>query len=320
MSLMANMNLQTTGSTGLSPSMQTYYDKRLLQNAVPVLVHQKYGQKRVIPKNGGKTVNFRKFTPFPALTTALTEGVVPDGQQLNVTQLTATVAQYGGYVAVSDLLDLTAIDPILDETAELLGNQAGLSIDTITRDVLVTGTNVQYANGKTARNLVANTDVLTTTEIRKAVRTLKKNMARPFPRNGKGYYVAIVGPDTVYDLQNDTLWQDVSKYSAAEQIFDGEIGKIFGVVFVETTNAKIFAGAGASGADVAATLIFGQDAYGVIDISGSGAIRNIVKPKGSAGTSDPLDQISTSAWKVEAYTAKILQELWMIRIEHGISA
>lgn len=315
-------NTQLTTSAGLSPSMQTYYDKRLLQNAQPLLVHQNYGQKRTIPKNGGKTVQFRKFTPFPALTTPLSEGVVPDGQTLNVTALTATVAQYGGYVAVSDLLDLTAIDPILDETAELLGNQAGLSIDSVTRDILVTGTNVQYAGGKTARNEITAADVLNTTEIRKAVRTLKKNMARPFIRNGRSYYIAVVSPSTTYDLQSDQLWQDVSKYSAAEQIFDGEIGRIFGVSFIETTNSKIFSGAGAGtpAADVACTLIFGQDAYGVIDVGGQGGIRNIIKPKGSAGTSDPLDQISTSAWKVEAYTAKILQELWMVRIEHGISA
>lgn len=314
------LNTNLTTSTGLSPTMQTYYDRRLLENMKPKLVHMEYGQKRPIPKNGGKTIQFRKFTPFNALTTPLQEGIIPDGQTLNQTEITATVEQYGGYVAVSDLLDLTAIDPIIDESVELLSDQAALTLDTLVRDVLHSGTNVQYANGKTARNQITSSDKLTLTEIRKAVRTLKKNKARPFVRNGREFYVCIVGPDTTFDLQSDQLWQDVSKYADAERIFNGEIGRMFGVVFVETPQAKIFAGQGASGADVASTLIFGKDAYGLIDIAGSGAVKTIIKPRGSAGTADPLDQISTIGWKVEAFTAKILQPLWILRIEHGFSA
>jgi len=220
------------------------------------------------------------------------------------------------------MLDLTALDPVINDSVELIGDQGGLTADTIVRDAIPNVANVQYAGGKTTRaELVWTTetqDKLTVNEIRKAVRTLKKNRAPQFVRSGKGYYVAIVGPETTYDLQSDAIWQDVSKYSAAEQIFDGEIGKLFGVIFVETTQAKIFTGAGTEGRDVGATLVFGKNAYGVIDVEGNN-LRSIIKPKGSAGTADPLDQISTIGWKVGGFSAKILQPLWIVRIEHLFS-
>ena len=400
------MAIQTTDS--LSTSMQTYYDKRLVQNMKPRLVHQSYGQKRQIPKNGGKTVNFRKFSPFAAATDPLTEGVTPDGQDLEITAVNAELEQYGEYVMGSDLLDLTAVDPVLDETTELLGDQAGLSVDHIVRDVICKGTNVQYANGKATRDQLLVTDKLTTIEIRKAVRTLKNNKAKPFIRNGKPYYYAIIDPDTAYDLMDDERWQNVADYQQGEKVENGEIGKLFGCIFVESTEAKkltaadlsesnrnltvasydaltvtlsealsptdadslaertillkdmsanpvvweavtvasansgeagsativldsapsftpeaddlIYPGeAGVDGLTVNGTLVFGKDAYGVVDIEGEGTVKNIIKPKGSAGTTDPLDQRWTSGWKVEGFAAAILQPAWIVRIEHGFS-
>lgn len=395
------MELNKTTMGGISPTMQTYYDKKLLMNARPNLVYQQYGQAVVLPKNSGKTIQFRKWTPFGALTTALTEGVAPDGQSLEMSEVSTTIEQYGGYVAVSDMLDLTALDPVINDSVELMGDQGGLSIDTLTRDVLHSSTNVQYAGGKSYRHLLSalgeQPSVLSVDEVRKAVRTLKRNKAPQFVRDGKGYYVAVVGPDTTYDLQSDSLWQDVSKYSACEQIFDGEIGKLFGVVFVETSQAVVYTAAnlaanyrnltvksvsgttiavnealsaeeaaalagrsvlvdgvqytvsaatsgassgmtletavagapgagtpiypgeaGAAGAPVGATLIFGRNAYGVIDLQG-GNLKSIIKPRGSAGTADPLDQISTIGWKVDGFAAKILQPLWLVQVEHAIS-
>lgn len=334
MALNTNLTTSNTAPTtsdprgnNLSPTMQSYYDRKLLETMKPKLVHCQFGQKRPIPRNNGKTIQFRKWTPFDAVTTALTEGTVPDGQALSQTAVTATVAQYGGYVAVSDLLDMTALDPVANDAVEMMADQGALSLDHIVRDVLTTSadaTNVLYAassgTAAASRSAITAAHKLTTLEIRKAVRALKKAKAPRISRGGRQYYVAIVGPDTTFDLQSDPLWVDVSKYQAKEQIYSGEIGRLFGVLFVETTEAKIFAGAGASDADVAATLVLGRDAYGLIDIEGSGAVRTLVKPRGSAGTADPLNQISTVGWKAAAFTAKILQPLWMIRIEHGISA
>lgn len=307
--------MPTDTTATLSAEMQTYYDKKLLSRFLPQFVYSQWGQKRPIPKMGGKTINFRKFNVLTAATTALTEGVTPAGSSLDVTADTATVNQYGDFVTVSDVLDLTAIDPVLDEAADVLGDQAHDTIDQLTRDVLAAGTNVQYAAGRVSRVTVAAGDNLTVTEIRKAVRTLKRNKARPI---GNKAYIAIVEPGATYDLQSDTLWQDASKYAGSEQLFSGEIGRIFGVRFVETTNAKKFAGAGAAAIDVYATIIFGEEAYGIVDIAGSGAVQNIVKPHGSGGTNDPLNQRATSGWKV-LFTTKILQQAAIIRIEHATS-
>lgn len=307
------MATQVSTQGSLAPEFQTFYDRVLLENLWPNFVHGKFGQKRPIPKNNGKTIQFRKFSKLAPATTPLTEGTTPAGNSLSVTAITATVSQYGDFIEISDIVDLTALDPILTETAELLGKQAAETLDAIVRDVLAQGTNVQYANGRTARNLITASDVLTVTEIRKAVRTLK---AANVPALKGGDYVAIVHPYAVYDLQSDSAWQDVKKYSDPSDMYDGEIGRLYGVRFVETSNAKIFTGAGSGGINVYSTLILGADAYGVIDVAGSGAVQNIIKPFGSAGTADPLNQRSTSGWKA-LFTAKILDDTRMVRIEHA---
>ena len=132
------MNATTSATTGnnLSPEMKTFYDKNLIRLAEPYLVHDRFGQEKPIPRGNGKTIEFRKFSKLPKALTPLTEGVAPDGQALNVTALTATVQQYGGYVKITDLLQLTAIDPIITEATELIGQQAGRTLDTITREIL----------------------------------------------------------------------------------------------------------------------------------------------------------------------------------------
>lgn len=309
--------MATTQTTALlTNEMQTYYDKKLLSRFLPNFVYAQWGQKRPLPKNGGMTINFRKFASLTAATTPLTEGVTPAGNSITVTALTSTVNQYGDFVQVSDILDLVAIDPVLDEMADVLGEQASDTIDQVVRDILTAGTNVQYANGRASRITVAAGDNLTITEIRKAVRTLKRNKVRPA---ADGDYIAIVEPGATYDLQSDSSWVNANQYAGSKQIFSGEIGRMFGVRFVETANAKKFAGAGAAGADVYATVIFGAEAYGMVDVAGSGAVKNIIKPLGSAGSADPLDQRATTGWKA-LFTSVILQQGAILRIEHTVSA
>jgi N4-gp56 family major capsid protein len=327
-----NTTLNTASTTYLN---KTYYDRNLLENAKTVLCHAKYGQMRNIPKNNGKRVEFRRWTLFdPALVVpGLTEGVTPAGQELKQTNVEAEVKQYGAYVEVSDLLKTTAYDDVMEGATDMLGEQMGVAIEWITRDVMASGSNVQFAGNKLARDEIEATDKLTTTEIRRAVRTLKKRKAKMFKGNGGGksrkpHYICICSPDAVYDLQDDPIWQDASKYSDVEQIYSGEIGRLFGVVFIESTEAKAYLGEGAAdstdddapAADVHAALIFGRDAYGIIDIEGSGAIRTIIKGLGSGGTADPLDQRCTVGAKVDAYTAQLLNQDWIVRIEHGVSA
>lgn len=314
-----DLNVQTTlkntvGSNDLSPEMKTFYDKALLKFAKPNLVHDQFAQKRNIPKNGGKTIEFRRYSQLPKALTALTEGVTPNGQNLNVTAVTATVAQYGGYITLSDVLMLTAIDNNLMEAIELLGDQAGRTLDTITREQLVAGTNVLYAGGTvSARTGITASMKLTVADIKKAVRELKVGLAKKI----NGSYVAIIHPDCVYDLENDDEWVNASQYAGSTQIFEGEIGKLYGVRFVETTEAKIWAQAGASSISVYATLVMGANAYGTIAPEGGG-LQTIVKQLGSGGTADPLNQRATAGWKAMK-TAKILYDDYIVRIESASS-
>ena len=298
--LFADMNTQTTGTASLSDEMKTFYSDYLIDNAKPKLVHDQFGQKHPIPKNGGKTIEFRKYSPLGKMLTPLTEGVTPDGQSLTVSVVEATVAQYGGYVTLSDMLLLTAIDNNLVQATKLLGNQAGATLDTITREVLNGGTNVIYAGGVESRGALA--DNLTVMDVKKAARALKTQNADKIGDS----FVAIIHPDVSFDLTNDPKWESVKEYDP-DDWYEGEIGRIHGVRFVETTEAKIFEGG------VYSTLVLAENAYGVTDIEGGG-LQHIVKQLGSAGTSDPLNQRATVGWKATK-TAERLVEQFMVRIE-----
>lgn len=239
--LFAEPNTNVTTDSGLSDEMKTYYSDYLIDMASPKLVHDQFGQKHPIPKNGGKQIEFRKYDPLPKALTALTEGVTPDGQKLTMSTITSEVHQYGAYITLSDMLMLTAIDNNLVQATKILGKQAGETLDTITREVLNGGTNVQYAEGQVSSRAqltggqASGNHYLTVDAIRMAVRTLKNQNAEKIGDS----YVGIIHPDISYDLVSDPAWKDVKNYDP-EDWYAGEIGKIAGVRFVETTEAKIF--------------------------------------------------------------------------------
>lgn len=295
--------------------IKTYYDDYLIDCSSPKLVHDQFGQKRPIPAGRGKTIEFRKVSPLPVSTTPLTEGVTPESQQLTISTVEAPVQQYGGYVELSDMVVLTAIDNNLVIAAKQLGAQAGKTLDAITREVLAGGTNVQYAEGQvTERNQLVGgkpegNHYLTVDAVRRAVRTLKKQDAEPIGDS----FIGIIHPDVAYDLMSDPKWVNVKSYSDPDGIYEGEIGKIENVRFVETSEAKVFEGAGSEGRDVYATLILGDNAYGTTEIEGGG-LTLIVKQLGSGGASDPLDQRASVAWKATKAAVR-LQEAYMVRIE-----
>lgn len=317
----ADPKTNTTADAGLSPEMKTFYSDLLIDLAEPELIHDQFGQKRPIPKGSGKTIEFRQFDPLPELTTPLTEGVTPNGQSMDVKSTTASVSQYGGYVTISDMLILSAIDNNVVEATKLTASQAGRTLDTITREVLASGTNVRYVGGKASRSAITAADVLTVDEVKKAVRDLEIQDAPKID----GCYIGIIHPSVKYDLMKDPLWQDPHKYADPEHIYRNEIGKLYGVRFVESSRAKVFqkagatpGGTGAVAVDVYATLILGADAYGITEITGGG-LEHIVKQLGSAGTADPLNQRASCGWKATK-TAKILVPQYMVRIESGATA
>ena len=321
--LFAELNTQTTllkaENNNLSAEMKTFYDMHLIDEASAQLVHDQFGQKRPIPANGGKMIEFRKFSPLAKAMTSLTEGVTPNGNKLNVQTITAEVAQYGDYIVQSDVLELTALDNTILEATKLLGKQAGTTLDTVVRNVLIAGTNVNFcpkvaADGTetavTSRAGLDGTCKLTVKQIQKAVAKLRANNAPTI----NGDYVAIVHPYVAYDLMRDKEWIEAHKYATPDNLYQGEIGKIGGVRFVQTSEAAILFGEGCpTNLGVFCTLILGEGAYGVTEITGGG-LQTIVKQKGSAGTADPLDQRSSVGWKA-IKTAERLVENYMVRIE-----
>lgn len=312
-----------TTRTQISREVNHFYDRTLLERLKPLLVHLKWAQIRDIPKRSGtNTIKFRRYNALPPATTPLTEGQTPASATISTSEITATVKQYGSYIEVTDVVQYESPDPVLTEFAELLGEQSGLSLDHLCRDILTAGTTVNYV-GQTARAAITSADKINTAEIRKAVKTLQKNKARPitfFVNPDNGYnttpiapcYVGITSPEVLFDLKGLPEFVPVEKYTARANLLDGEVGSLDNVRFVVTPEAKVFTGAGFGNLDVHSILILGADAYGVTRISGE-AIRNIVK-----GPIDPLEQKSTTGWKA-TFTAKILNQLAMIRVECAVS-
>ena len=310
-----NTDTNMTTSSALSAGMQTYYNRELLRTFEPNLVHLQFGDEHRMPPHSGLVMNMRKLIPLETNTKALSEGDPGESVMLAETEVTVQLQQYGEYARCTDKLDLTHLDMDIMRRTKLFGDAGARSIDAVVREELAKCANVIYAGGKASRAELTAADKLTSRELRKAVKTLKKNHAQTFG----GYYVAIVGPDTMYDLQEDEAFVKVSQYQDKENIYTGEVGRLFGVRLVETTEAKVFEGAGADGADVASVIVLGQYAYGVTSLKGAKP-RVIVKPAGSAGTADPLDQISTVGWKMDGFGAKLLQPEYAVRIECGFSA
>ena len=313
----STQNQNTTGASGMSAEMKTFYEKRLIDQAEPALIHDQFGDLYPIPANGGKNIEFRKYDSLPKATTPLTEGVTPDGQTMNVSTVTAEVRQYGGWVPITDTLQLTAIDNNIVQATKIIASQAGRTLDTIVRDVLAGGTNVIYApkigeggaeTAVTSRATLDATCQLTSDLIARAATQLKAMNADPIGTS----FVGIIHPYVAYDLRRDPDWIDVHKYAQPDEIYNGEIGTLHGVRFVETSEAKIWKGTGCpAGLAVFSTLILGAHAYGSTEIEGGG-LEHIVKQLGYGD--DPLNQRASVGWKAHK-TAERLVEQYMVRIE-----
>lgn len=299
----------------LSVENQTFYDRTLLERELPELFFYEDGDKKVIPKGKGTSVEFRKFNSLEVPKNSLTEGVTPEGKDLNITSIKATAKQEGDFVKVSDVLDMQGKDPVITETSELLGEQSALTIDTRIRDIVCSGTTVQYANGKANRDALTNADVLNGKEVRKAKKRLKKANIKPF---SDGCYHMIIDADQEYDFKDDTTgngFVEVTKYAKPENMLTGEIGRYDGVRIRVSSNIESVKNT--NSVYVHKGIIYGRHAYGVPEITkGKGKASIIVKPLGSSGTDDPLNQRATIGWK-SFFTAIRLNELGICRVETG---
>lgn len=308
---MATTNLTSTSS--LSAKMAVYYDKLMLSRLRKTLVFHQFGEKRPLPKNTGKTVQWFRRTDMPANTTALTEGTVPTAIGLSATSISAQLSQYGDYTQTSDLISMTSIDDEIEAAVDILSYRAALTLDTLDRNILDSGTNIQYANGKTALSATAAADVLTGAEVRKAVRSLKASDVAPID----GYYVGVVHPNNSYDLQSDTAsggWVNANTYVDTTGIKNGEAGRFAGARIIESTNVSSTTTGTSGSAAVYSTHFLGKGAFGVVDFDGG--VHVFVKKSGEQDTSNPLNQYSTIGYKL-TYANKMLDENRQVTVKAG---
>lgn len=301
-----------TTTTQLSEEMSTYYDKVFLERAELVLQHDVLAVKKSVPANSGKVVYFTRQTPFDAATTALTEGTNPDAAGFSATNVSATLAEYGHVTKVSSLFSLTAIDAGLKEKVETEGQNAGETIDTLIRDELFTGATVQLAGGNSELSAVAATDTMSVVELRKAVKTLKRNKA---PKFEDGLYRGVLSVQGTYDLMGDSNQGNfvaANQYGSADMIKKGLVGKLAGVNIFESNNEKTES----STVTVYSNFVGGKGCAGMIDIGGKGK-KIYYKKSGSTDTSNPLDMYATLGWKIPAFAVKTLNSDWLINIKIG---
>lgn len=313
----------------LTAEQRTFYVAKTLKRLIPYLPLLKDGMQETIGSNTGTAVQWRKWGSLPAATAALTEGVPPSEGSLTITQVTAALAQYGAFQKVSDLLIRAGIDPAMSNVMDIEGEQAGLSIHSLTSTELGAGSSVQYASTATSRVTVAAGMNFTTAEVRKAVRTLEKLKVPRFPDQR---YHGSVTPSQKFDLKADAAaggWLDIMRYSAPSVFLSGTLGEVEGVNFDVTTENPIFTAGGAAGIDVHSALIWGPNAFGTIDLEGmtlgglnpqsnETGIDIMVVPSNTPSKIDPLQQYGVAGWKV-AYVAKVLDSARILRIESAVA-
>lgn len=319
----------------LAPELKTFYDTELLENARTEMFYAQFGRKQRLPKNGGTTIEWRKFNTFDRAS-ELKEGVIPTGQQFGSSSLTASISQYGTYTSITDKLEMRAYDNVILAATEEMGASAAATQETLIRNALLVGTNVLYcdnvdANGNKistptspatmgAGGGSSNSDgwaLLTPTMVNKAVTKMKKDRV---PRiNGK--YYAVIHPSVAYDLRQSKEWIEVHKYAATSEIFNGEIGELHGCRFIEDTFAPILGGSyiysgnttykNKSNGVTYATYFFGKDGFGIVDPEGGG-LEMIIHDKDEIG--GPLNQFSTIGYKFETNGATILYPERVLRV------
>lgn len=320
--------MATQTYSGLTNEQRNAYEERLLPRLLAKLVMFKDANKGSIPANQGLTTEWRAWAALPLATTPLTEGSPPSDSALSISKVTATVAQYGAWVKASDLLVHQGIDPVWSQIYGLLGENAGESIHTKLVSVLAAGTVVRYV-GQTSRTAVTAANIMTVVEVRKAMRTLAAANVDRFP---DGFYHALIHPNVAYDIMTDTAWRNPGEYRgdfANNSIAAGELGSLYGIKFMQSTDAPVFTGGGGGGIDVYGTLFYGPGWYGIRDLAAAPmGTPNADSQKGISVTGvpvetetkdDPLGQFGVAGWKAN-FVAKILQEVRGVRVESSATA
>lgn len=324
----------TSGATGISQRTNVYASMKMLEHAAPVVVLDKMAKTLQMPKNKSQLLSLRRPVPFAAATTALTEGVTPAARAMQFENVQVQLRQYGEFAIITDVIEDTHEDPVLNELTVQLGENIGRTMEALLWAELRAGTNVMYANGS-ARNAVNTT--LSIAKQRKAVQTLKRNKASHIrevltgspdyeTRPVEAAFVAVCHTDLEADIRSvfGAEFVPVSKYGTRSVICPEEIGTFENVRYILSPDLTPFADAGGAkgsmksttgtSADVYPVLYMGRDAYATVALRGMGAVEPTIIPVGQKDKSDPLGQRGMAGWKTW-FAAKILNDAWLVRLE-----
>lgn len=314
--------MATTTTTQVSPVLSTFYDRLLLVRAKPYLIHNMFSQKRSLPKKNGNTINFRRYGSLSSATTPISEGITPGGSQLSTTDLTATVSQYGDYIEITDVVDLTTEDAVISESIEILADQFSKTIDQITRDILSAAATGQNCAGGSNGNTPTE---ITKSDIDTAIATLRGNDAVLItqivnPTTGVGTvpippsYIGFADTDMEKDISSVSNFVSIEGYGSQMNAMQPEYGSTGRIRWLTSSVGK----ATSESPVQYHNFIIGANSYGSTELEGGGA-KTIIKAFGSGGTSDPLDQRSTVAWKC-FYVCRILNDNHLLNLEATLSS
>ena len=339
----------------ISPAVAAYSVVRMLKRALPYLHIEKFGQTYPLPTNSTQTAKFRRSYmvgatgtagpdstaastfSIPVAITPLVEGVTPTGSTLTNQDYTVQLYQYGDFMTMTDVIEDTHTDPVLQQMTDILGEQAASTVETLRFNVLKAGTNVFYANNVAGRSSVVTAIALT--DQRRVTTGLNRQNARKIStvvastadfntKSVEAAYMAIVHPDLESDIRGMTGFVPVASYGPHTSPFEGEIGSVEQVRYLTSTIFTPWADAGGAkgalrstsgtSADVYPVLYFGRDAFGIVPLKGKSSMTPmVVNPKPAPG--DPLAQRGTVGWKLWTATV-ILQDAFMARLEVGATA
>ena len=302
----APASVTKTTTSAMSPTMKTFYNKSLLENAREGSVFEQFVMPS--PMTHGNTAEWRRWKTFKPALTPLVEGENPDGHTFGMESVTGFITFHGDYTPIAEELELTAYDPVIYGATEEMGAAGAETEDILTRNALMQGTNAMYTGSAASIETVASTDLITPAAINKAATMLKKMRAPKI----NGYYVAVIHPSVALDLRESAEWKEYHKYNDTTPIFKGEIGELHGVKFIESNFAAVEQG---DGIKVYTTFIFGKDAFGKLNLEG-GDMQMIIHGKEEVG--GPLDRYSTVGYKF-THGAKILYEERLVAIRTASS-
>ena len=332
--------MAVTNYSGLSQRTQYYAEAKMLSHAEPIAVLSKYGLTKPMPKNKAESVKFRRPIPFPSVHDApLQEGVTPTARALTYEDVSATLTQYGDLVQITDKVDDLAEDPVLMDASMLCGEQAQETLERVIWGKITAGTSKFLGNGSLRDDVNTKHTLNLQRKVTRTLKAMKGKKVTEMVSSSVNYgtqaidaaYLAFGHTDLENDIRGIAGFTPVEQYGAQMKALPYEIGKIEDVRYILTPTLVPFLSSGSTTAngmitsgspakvDVYPIVFIAKEAYGLIPLKGQGSIKPMILQPGQPDKADPLGQKGYVGWKTW-FTAQILNETWIARVEVGCTA